>query len=93
MSDAYQIVKYPLITEKATSQEKQRKYFFVVDKRANKHQIKDAIQRIYKVTVVDVAIMNVCPKKKKYRFAQEGYRPGYKKAIVTLKEGEKIATA
>ena len=93
MRNVYDIVKHPLITEKATSLEKHRKYFFAVDKKANKHQVREAVQMIYKVTVTNVCIICVRPKKRKYKFSQEGYRAGYKKAVVTLKEGEKIATA
>ena len=90
MPNVYQIIKYPLVTEKATALEKDNKYLFAVEKRANKHQIKFAIERIYKVTVTGIAVINVRPKKRRY-MRSEGYRSGYKKAVVTLKEGEKIA--
>jgi large subunit ribosomal protein L23 len=93
MPNTYDIVKHPLVTEKGTNLEKDRKYLFAVDKKANKHQVREAVQKIYKVTVTDVCIINVRPKKRKYKFSQEGYRAGYKKAVVTLKEGEKIASA
>lgn len=65
--------------------------FFCVDKKANKNQIKKAIEEIYKVKVEKVYVVNVKPKKRMYRFYIEGYKSGYKKAIVKLKEGEKIA--
>ncbi|MCM8815566.1 MAG: 50S ribosomal protein L23 [Candidatus Omnitrophica bacterium] len=92
MFNPYQIIKYPLITEKATALEGQNKYLFVVDKKARKTQIKMAIEQIYKVTVMKVAVVRMPAKKKRYRWFSEGYTSSYKKAIVTLKEGDKIAT-
>jgi large subunit ribosomal protein L23 len=89
--DPYKIVKYPIITEKATELNKENKYVFCVDKKANKYQIKKAIEEIYKVKVEDVFIINVKPKRKRYRFYIEGFKSGYKKAIIKVKEGEKIA--
>ena len=91
MFDPYKIVKYPIITEKATELNKENKYVFCVDKKANKYQIKKAIEEIYKVKVEDVFIINVKPKRKRYRFYIEGFKSGYKKAIIKVKEGEKIA--
>ena len=91
MFDPYKIVKHPIITEKATELNKENKYVFCVDKKANKHQIKKAIEEIYKVKVEKVFVINVKPKKRRYRFFIEGFKSGYKKAIVQLKEGEKIA--
>lgn len=93
MFDPYKIVKNPIITEKGTDLTKENKYVFCVDKRANKNQIKKAIEEIYKVKVEKVYILNVRPKKRRYRFYIEGYKSGYKKAIIKLKEGEKIAIA
>jgi len=89
--EPYKIVKYPIITEKNTNLTKANKYVFCVDKKANKTSIKNAIETIYKVKVEKVNIVNVPKKKKKYRFRIEGYKPGFKKAIVTLKQGDKIA--
>jgi len=91
MFNPFGIIKYPLVTEKATALEKENKYMFMVDKKARKTQIKMAVEQLYKVSVVSVAVIRMPGKKRKYRLAQEGYRPSYKKAIVTLKEGEKIA--
>ena len=92
MFDPYKIVKGPKITEKSTDlTNKENKYVFCVDKKANKNQIKKAIEEIYKVKVEKVFVINVKPKKRRYRFYIEGYKSGYKKAIVKLKEGEKIA--
>lgn len=91
MFDPYKIIKHPIITEKSTELSSQNKYVFCVDKKANKNQIKKAIEEIYKVKVEKVYVVNVKPKKRMYRFYIEGYKSGYKKAIVKLKEGEKIA--
>lgn len=91
MFDPYKIIKHPILTEKSTELSSQNKYVFCVDKKANKNQIKKAIEEIYKVKVEKVFVVNVKPKKRMYRFYIEGYKSGYKKAIVKLKEGEKIA--
>ena len=79
-----------MITEKGTSlQEKNNQYFFRVDPRSNKIQVKTAVEKVFKVTVTGVRMMKV--KGKKRRMGRSiGYRPSWKKAIVTLKEGETI---
>lgn len=92
MKDPYSIIKYPLITEKGTQLGPQNKYLFSVDIKANKPEIKKAIEEIYKVKVIGVNTMIVGGKKRKVRF-QEGKRPDWKKAIVTLAEGERIELA
>ncbi len=73
--------------------EKLNRYGFRVDKNANKIQIKEAVEALYNVTVVDVNTMIVAPKLKN-RYTRSGVIKGktsaYKKAIVTLKEGEQI---
>ncbi|MGC9150480.1 MAG: 50S ribosomal protein L23 [Microbacter sp.] len=88
------IILKPVVTEKATSlSEKLNRYTLRVDKNANKVEIKKAIEEMYGVTVkaVNTAII---PGKKKSRFTKGGTINGktssYKKAIVTLKEGDKI---
>jgi large subunit ribosomal protein L23 len=91
MFEAYKIIKFPLITEKGTDLSAENKYIFCVADRASKLQVKKAIERIYNVGVEKVNIINVPRKKKRYRFRIEGYKPGYKKAIVKVKEGDKIA--
>ncbi|MCM8777436.1 MAG: 50S ribosomal protein L23 [Candidatus Omnitrophica bacterium] len=90
-NECFDIIKFPLVTEKATEAIADNKYTFKVDKRARKTQIKEAIEEIYNVKVEKINIVNMHPKKKNYRFRIEGYKSGYKKAIVTLKEGDKIA--
>ncbi len=84
----------PIVTEKATTQsEDLNRYGFVVDKRANKLQIKKAIEELYGVTVASVNTMHY-PGKRKMRYTRTGIISGkttsYKKAIVTLVEGDSI---
>ena len=85
-----EIIKAPVITEKSTrlSQE-ENKYEFKVDSKANKNQIKKAIETIFKVKVVDVTTINAKTKKKRVgRYT--GMTNRYKKAIVKLAEGQTI---
>lgn len=85
-----QIIESPIITEKSMSLiEKQNCYTFRVSKKANKTEIKKAIEFLFNVHVISIRTINVLPKKKtvgKYT----GLTSGYKKAIVQLPEGEKI---
>ncbi len=88
------IIIKPIVTEKMTELgEKLNRYGFVVEKRANKLQIKDAVEELYSVTVTDVNTM-VYGGKAKSRNTKSGVIIGrtnsYKKAIVTLAEGENI---
>ncbi|MCE1154529.1 MAG: 50S ribosomal protein L23 [Bacteroidales bacterium] len=88
------IIIKPIVTEKMTQLgEKLNRYGFRVDKGANKIEIKQAVEALYNVTVLEVNTMIVAPKKKS-RFTKSGVINGqtsaYKKAIVTLKEGEVI---
>ena len=85
------IIKKPVITEKMTAiSEKLNKYAFIVDKNANKIQIKEAVEKLYDVKVAAVNTMNYDGKKKS-RYTKAGVitgrRPAFKKAVVTLKEG------
>ena len=90
MKDYKSIIKRPLITEKLTTQrETLNRYGFEVDKRANKHDIKHAIEQAFKVKVVEVTTMNVRGKNKRYG-RSEGRRPDWKKAIVTVAKDQKI---
>lgn len=88
------IIKKPVITEKMTTLgEKLNRYGFIVDKRANKLQIKSAVEELYGVQVVAVNTMNYDGKRKS-RFTKAGVLSGktnaFKKAIVTLAKGETI---
>ena len=85
----YKILKEPHISEKATVLTDQNKYVFKIMPRANKVETKKAVENLYGVRVKDVNIINVHRKRKVLR-GVEGFKTGYKKAIVTLKEGEKI---
>jgi len=84
------VLKRPLITEKATLlKSTANSVSFEVDRRAKKKQIQEAVEKLFKVKVTDVRTMNVSGKVKR-RGRTVGLRPGWKKAIVTLKAGEKI---
>ena len=84
----------PILTEKANAQqEKLRRYAFKVDRRANKLEIKKAVEEFYGVSVVDVNTA-VVPGKNKARYTKAGFIQGmkgaYKKALVTVANGEAI---
>jgi large subunit ribosomal protein L23 len=84
------VLKRPLITEKATLLKgTSNAVSFEVDRRAKKKQIQEAVEKLFKVKVVEVRTMNVTGKVKR-RGKTTGLRPGWKKAVVTLKAGEKI---
>jgi len=89
MIEIHKILKSPLITEKATESAKKNQYIFKVYPEANKTEIKKAIESLYKVNVLDVKIINVPPRRKRLGRTL-GWRKGYKKAIVKIKEGQKI---
>ncbi len=92
MTYSYDTIKALLRTEKSTVHEQGGKYLFLVGKTANKIQIKRAVEDIYKVKVKDVNTFISCGKLKRVRH-QLGRTPESKKAIVTLKEGQKIDLA
>ena len=84
----------PILTEKANGQqEKLRRYAFKVDRKANKLEIKKAIEEFYGVNIVDVNTL-VVPGKNKTRYTKKGFTKGqksaYKKAMVTVADGETI---
>jgi large subunit ribosomal protein L23 len=89
MKDYRDIIIKPVITEKSMNLLADNKYTFVVDRRANKTQIKNAIENIFSVKVDNVRTISIKGKLKRMgRF--EGRTPNRKKAIVTLKPGQKI---
>ncbi|MEI6071409.1 MAG: 50S ribosomal protein L23 [Verrucomicrobiae bacterium] len=91
MNEVHDHIQSVILTEKATLlSEKFNKYVFRVSPAANKIQIKRAIEVIFKKKVVDVNTANFAGKKKRERKADFGRRPHWKKAIVTLKAGEKL---
>lgn len=83
------IIKYPLISDKATRLLELNKYSFVVDRRANKFTVKKIIEYIFNVQVLNVNTLTN-PKKKRTVGRFSGYKSQYKKAIITLKDGDKI---
>lgn len=88
MKTPYDIIIAPIITETSMEYTVNKKYTFKVDKTANKEEIKDAIEKIFKVKVVSVNTMIVKGKKKR-QGRYEGYRPNWKKAIVQLTSDSK----
>lgn len=86
---AWRVLKGPHTTEKATQLLKENQYVFKVFPRANKTEIKKAIEGLFGVDVLGVKIIKV-PRKKRRLGRIEGWRKGYKKAIVKIKEGQKI---
>ena len=90
MREAQKIIRRPMITEKSTRQkEESRQYVFEVDRDANKIEIQSAVERLFKVKVLQVRTSNVLGKVKRLG-RRYGKRADWKKAIVTLKEGDRI---
>ncbi|KKM12670.1 50S ribosomal protein L23 [Clostridiales bacterium PH28_bin88] len=84
-----EILLKPVVSEKSTGLMQDNKYTFIVDKRANKVEIKRAVEELFRVTVLNVNTLTVRGKKRRQgRF--EGITPERKKAVVTLKPGDKI---
>ncbi len=81
-----EVIKFPILSEKTYSQMSNHVYTFAVDKRTNKSEVKKVVEFIFDVKVAKVNIFTV-PKKPKKLGRFEGFTNGYKKAIVTLKEG------
>ena len=90
--DLADLVIKPIVTEKATFLMEENKYMFQVAKQATKPEIKAAIESLFDVTVEKVNTIN--PPRKKRRVGRFiGFKPQYKKAVVTLKEGESLQEA
>jgi len=85
----FKILIEPHVTEKTTDLVKKNQYVFEVYPRANKMEIKKAIENLYGIDVLDVKIINV-PRKRRRLGRISGWKKGYKKAIVKIKEGQKI---
>ena len=96
----YQVLKRPLITEKANrlGELTQPQYAFEVDGRANKMQVKEAVEKIFSVTVQEVRVINVAAHRSRNprsrimgkKAKQKVRKPGWKKAIVKLAEGQRL---
>ena len=90
MKDSYSVLKRPLITEKSNlMKEELNQIAFEVDRRANKIEIKEAVKKLFNVNVVKVRTFTMIGKRKRMG-RTEGKTSNWKKAIVTLKEGERI---
>ena len=89
MKDPRDVIKAPVISEKSYGLLDDNKYTFVVDPRANKTEIKQAVERIFDVKVVKIATQNRSGKFKRRGYVV-GKRPDTKRAIVTLAEGDEI---
>ena len=88
--DYYQIIKRPLSSEKSVGdRETSNSYHFEVDRKVNKIQVKEAIEKLFEVKVLAVRTLNKVGKTRKYR-NKIFKTSGWKKAIVTLKEGDRI---
>ena len=87
--EIYQIIKRPLVTEKTTLAKEANKYHFEVDRRANKIEIGQAVEKLFKVKVLNVRTMNMAGKKKRVGRIL-GRKRDWKKAIVTLAPGSTI---
>ncbi len=89
--NSFEIIKTVRLTEKGTRQgDAYNQYTVVADRRANKTQIRHAVQELFKVKVTKINTLNVHGKFRRQRTKQAGQAPDWKKAIVTLKEGDKI---
>ena len=89
--NAFDIIKTARLTEKGTRQgAKNNQYTLVADRRATKPQIKKAVEELFKVKVTRVNTLNVRGKARRQRTTQAGRDEDWKKAIVTLKQGDKI---
>lgn len=92
MTQAADVIRTLLRTEKGTRGQARRQYLFQVDPGSNKHQIKQAVEELFKVKVSSVNTIRMLGKPRRMG-ARWGYRPNWKKAMVTLAEGSKIEVA
>jgi len=86
---SYEAIKQPHISEKASHLSEKDRYIFEVSPNYNKNEVKKAVEGLYNVDVLSVNIVKI-PAKKRRLGRTEGFRKGYKKAIVKIKEGQKI---
>jgi large subunit ribosomal protein L23 len=90
MMDPYSVIRKPMLTEKCHDlKEKYNQVAFQIDRRANKVQVKEAVEKIFKVKVKRVNVMNMVGKKKRLG-RNMGKRSDWRKAVVTLMPGETI---
>lgn len=87
----YEILRRPITTEKSVIQsEALNQYSFEVDRRSNKHLVKEAVEAVFSVEVVGVRMITVPAKKRRYGRSVVVSKPTWKKAVVTLAEGDRI---
>ena len=86
----YQVLKRPILTEKTDYQRDDNKYVFEVDRKANKHEVKEAVETLFDVEVMAVNTMIMKPKRRRLGRKSIVTRPAWKRAIVTLAPGERI---
>lgn len=89
MAEPEKILIEPHVTEKATELAQENQYVFKINPQANKSQVKKAVERTYDVDVEKVGTLNA-PRKKRRKGRIEGWKRGFKKAVVKIKEGQKI---
>ena len=88
----YDKIISPIVTEKSTNLSEQNKIIFKVPTKANKKNLKKSIEKIFKVNVIKINTINLRGKNKIIR-GKKSFKPGFKKAIVTLKKGQSIDLA
>jgi large subunit ribosomal protein L23 len=88
--NVYQVLKRPILTEKSDYQRDDNQYVFEVDRRANKIQIKEAVETLFDVEVTAVNTMIIKPKRRRLGRKTIVTRPAWKRAVVTLAPGERI---
>ena len=86
----YQVLKRPILTEKTDFQRDDNQYVFEVDRRANKHQIKEAVETVFDVQVMAVNTMIMKPKRRQLGRKTITTKPAWQRAVVTLAPGERI---
>ena len=86
----HDVLLRPVISEKSTQQTERNNYTFAVAREANKFQIKAAVETQFKVDVLGVRVLSVKPKQKRRGRRQSGMTTGWRKAVVTIADGQKI---
>ena len=89
MKNIHDIIKFPVVTEKSTKISENNQFVFKVDPRSSKDEIKNAIEKVFKVKVKAVNTIKVKGKQKVFK-GTKGKRSNYKKAIITLLKGETL---
>ena len=89
LNKSYKIIRKPIVTEKATKLSEFNKVVFEVSSKSNKNEIKSAVEKLFSVNVKAVNIINIKGKVKRFKGVL-GKRNDIKKAVITLKEGNKI---